>query len=481
MSISSSLSNALSGMTAASRMAEVVSSNVSNSLTDGYGRRSLNLSSSVVGGHGAGVEIGSITRHVDRGVLGDRRLAGASLGGYSALVSTMNRIQDAIGEVGNSGSISNRIVAVETALIGAASDPSSSINLSALAEKLSDVATSLNTASRDIQNERERADSSISDQVSRLNTALSQVQQFNKDITNANNSGYDPSGLMDQRQLVIDGISEIVPVREIRRTGGQVALMTPSGETLLDGEAKAFGFVQNPVITPDMTIQSGALSGITLDGQTIATDGVGKLSGGTLGATFQARDSELITAQKGLDAIAADLIGRFQDPNVDPTLAPGEAGLLTDAGAAYNVANIVGLSSRISLNMLVDPSEGGALSKLRDGLNATSIGPSGNASLLQALSGALADARTTATDPVQQSVAGRASSIEAEMGSKRVEFESEVSFASARWSSLKEAETADGVDTDYEMQMLLRVEQAYAANARVIQTVETLMQRLMEI
>ena len=481
MSISNSLSNALSGMTAASRMAEVVSSNVSNSLTDGYGRRSLNLSSAVIGGRGAGVEIGSITRHVDRGVLGDRRLAGASLGGYGSLVSTMNRIQDVVGEAGGTGSISSRIVAVESALIDAASDPSSNINLSALAEKLSDAATSLNTASREMQTERERADSSISDQIGRLNTALGQVQQLNNDITNANNAGYDPSGLLDQRQLVIDEISEIVPVREIRRTGGQVALMTPSGETLIDGEAKVFGFVQNAVITPDMTIASGGLSGITLGGQPIAVDGVGKLAGGTLGAAFQARDSELVAAQEGLDTIAADLISRFQDPNVDPTLAIGQAGILTDAGTAYTATNIDGLSSRISLNALVDPSVGGAVTRLRDGLNAGSPGPSGNASLIQAISGALADPRTTSTDPVQQSVAGRASSFEGEMGSKRVEFESEVSFANARWSSLKEAEAADGVDTDYEMQMLLRVEQAYAANARVIQTVETLMQRLMEI
>ncbi len=57
MSISHSLSNALSGMTAASRMAEVVSSNLANSLTDGYGRRSLDLSSSVIGGRGSGVNI----------------------------------------------------------------------------------------------------------------------------------------------------------------------------------------------------------------------------------------------------------------------------------------------------------------------------------------------------------------------------------------------------------------------------------------
>ncbi|WP_144055683.1 FlgK family flagellar hook-associated protein [Octadecabacter antarcticus] len=222
MSISNSLSNALSGMNAASRMAEIVSSNVSNSLTDGYGRRSLNLSSAVVGGRGAGVEIGSVNRHVDRGILGDRRLAGASLGGFGSLVSTLNRIQDTVGQAGDSGSISARIVAVESALIDAASDPASTIRLSSLGGRLSDVAASLNASSGDIQTQRAQADTSIAGQVSQLNTALAQVEQFNVDISYSHHNGVDPSGLHDQRQRVIDVIAEIVPVRELDRDGGQV-------------------------------------------------------------------------------------------------------------------------------------------------------------------------------------------------------------------------------------------------------------------
>lgn len=481
MSISSSLSNAISGMNAASRMAEIVSSNVSNSLTDGYGRRSLNLSSAVVGGSGAGVEIGSVNRHVDRGILGDRRLAGAALGGFDSLVSTLTRIQSTVGQPGDSDSISARIVAVESALIDAASDPSSNIRLSSLGNRLGDLTGSLNAASDDIQNQRVQADTSIANQVEQLNTALAQVEQLNADITYSRNTGNDPSSLIDHRQRVIDAIAEIVPVRELDRDGGQVALITPNGETLIDGPAKEFGFVGNGVITPDMTLASGGLSGITLDGALIASDGIGKLAGGTLGAAFQARDSELTAAQGGLDNIAVDLISRFQDPNVDPSLSIGDAGLLTDAGAPFDVSNTTGLAGRISVNTAVDPAAGGQVTNLRDGINAVTTGPSGNASLLQSLADAFADPQTTAADPVEQSAAGRAANFESEMGTRRLMFESEVSFANARWSTLKEAELAGGVDTDFEMQMLLRVEQAYAANARVVQTVESLMQRLMEI
>ena len=39
----------------------------------------------------------------------------------------------------------------------------------------------------------------------------------------------------------------------------------------------------------------------------------------------------------------------------------------------------------------------------------------------------------------------------------------------------------DGVDTDDEVQRLLQIEQAYAANARVIQTVDDMIQTILGI
>jgi flagellar hook-associated protein 1 FlgK len=350
-----------------------------------------------------------------------------------------------------------------------------------LGDRLQDLTSGLNTASDKIQLLRAEADTSISIQVEILNTSLMQLEQLNSDIVSATVNGIDPSGLRDQRQMVVDKIAEIVPVRELDRQNGRIALMTPSGEMLIDDRAKVFEFSSNPVIIADMTLASGALNGISVDGAPLAADGVGKLSGGTLGAAFQARDVELVAAQDGLDAIAADLIQRFQDPNVDPSLAIGQAGLLTDNGIAYDSVNLIGLAGRISINSSVDPAQGGAFTNLRDGINAVTPGPSGNATLLQSLSSALSTPLASGSDASLQSAAGRASNFEAHTGHQRLNFEAELSFSNARWSSLKEAEAAGGVDTDYEMQMLLKVEQAFAANARVIQTVNTLMQRLMEI
>ena len=55
MSISGALSNALSGMSAASRRAEVTSHNIANASTEGYARQRVTTAHHVVDGRGSGV------------------------------------------------------------------------------------------------------------------------------------------------------------------------------------------------------------------------------------------------------------------------------------------------------------------------------------------------------------------------------------------------------------------------------------------
>lgn len=482
MSISHSLSNALSGLTAASRMAEVVSSNLANALTDGYGRRSLNLSAATIGGRGAGVNIDGVTRMVDRGILADRRLADASLSSHMQTSAFMSRLEDLIGTAGAPDSLANRVTAAEQALIDASASPSSDSHLQSVVDRFNQLAGSLNAASDGIQGLRQDADKTISQQVETLNASLRQVAQLNADITMSYNTGNDPSALMDQRQQVVDKIAEIVPIREVDRQGGQVALMTTSGEALIDGPPKQFGFAASNFITAEMTLDSGGLSGLTLDGAPFApADGVGRLAGGSLGAAFAMRDQTLTDAQAGLDAMARDLVERFQDPAVDPTLAPGDAGLLTDNGAAFDVVNTIGLAGRIQINVAVDPAQGGALSKIRDGVGALAAGPVGNSQQITAWSDALAEMRNSSLGGQTASASGHAANLMSHIGNARLAAESELSFATGRWDTLRQAELSNGVDSDHELQMLMQIEQAYAANAKLVQTVESMIQTLMEL
>jgi flagellar hook-associated protein 1 len=63
----------------------------------------------------------------------------------------------------------------------------------------------------------------------------------------------------------------------------------------------------------------------------------------------------------------------------------------------------------------------------------------------------------------------------------RLDADGEAAYARTRLDTFVSMEAENGVDTDQEMQALLQIEQAYAANAKVIRAVEAMMQSLMEI
>lgn len=482
MSISHSLSNALSGLTAASRMAEVVSSNLSNVLTDGYGRRSVDLSAKSVGGRSAGVQIDAITRNVDKPILAERRIAQATLGKSTVAADAALQLERVIGAPGNAGALPARIDALEAALQSTLGEPSSELRLGLVVDQFNAVARTFNEIQSGIQRLREEADASIANQIGSLNSGLAQVEKLNASIMTIVSSGGDASALVDQRQAAIDRIADIVPIKELPRSNGRVALFTPSGEVLLDGKAASYGFDAVGTIVPHMTLAVGMLSGVTRNGVEVGTsDGFGKLSGGTLEASFQLRDATLTEAQSTLDAVARNLLERFSDPAVDPSLVAGGPALFTDGGFEFDPLNTNGLAGRITLNKDVDPAQGGEVFRLRDGVASAVAGPVGETSQLNRWIGALADPIALHTGGVGRAISGLASDMAAAVSNSRVDADEQRTFGAARWGALRESELAGGVDSDQEMQLLLRIEQAYAANARVIETIDAMIRRLMEI
>ncbi|MEO1710426.1 MAG: flagellar hook-associated protein FlgK [Pseudomonadota bacterium] len=484
MTISSALNSALSGLTAASRASQVVSTNIANAMTPGYARRSLSVTATSVGNIG-GVQVNGITRHVDTQLLSDRRLAGSEYGYRTDTAAFLNRVEDFIGTPDSAGSLSGRLASFENSLITASSRPDATERLNEAALSARDLATSINDISAGIQDARTAADNSIAAQVERLNAALKNVQTLNGRITAAQGRDADLSALQDQRQLVIDEISEMVPVRVVDRDHGAVAVYSTNGALLLDGRASEIGFEPAHLVTPYMSYEDGELSGLTINGFAVSThSGSGRMQGGTLGAQFEIRDELAPAAQADIDAFARDLIERFESPDVDPTLAAGQAGLFTDMGDPLDPSEDVGLASRLSLNALVDPTQSGEVWRMRDGLGATAPGESGDARILNALTDALSMARPVAsgsfgTSPL--SASGLAASIASQIGADRLRADQDLSFASSQYYELTQLELADGVDSDVELQNLMVIEQAYAANARVIETVDQMFDTLLGI
>jgi flagellar hook-associated protein 1 FlgK len=484
MSISSALSNALSGLTSAARAADVVSSNTANVMTAGYARRELAVSSRAIGGTGAGVWVDGIVRIVNQAILTDRRLADAEAGNAGARTAFLTGIEALIGAPGEAGSLAGRLAGFESALIEAASRPDSEARLATVLRSAQSLAGRITTLAAATQQARMDADQSIAGQVQMLNDSLVQIDRLNAEIMAQRAAGGDAAALIDQRQVLVDRVAEIVPVREAARDHGQISLYTTGGALLLEGNPAEIGFAAAGVITADMTMASGALSGLTINGMAVSTADSGLFGGGTLGAAFSQRDELAPQLQVQLDAFARDLISRFEAAGVDSTLPAGAAGLFTDAGSALDISAETGLAGRISLNALVDPAQGGALWRLRDGLGAASPGDVGDARLLNAFKTALTEARAPASGNfigAARSASGLAADILSQISSARQTAEDQHSYAAARQEALTALQLADGVDTDHEMQMLLQIERAYAANARVLKTVDEMIQQIMAI
>lgn len=484
MSISSALSNALTGLTASARRAEVVSSNISNAMTEGYGRRTLNQSAALYG-YSGGVKLDGTSRLVNPVTIAERRLADAGNALASGANDFHNRLERLVGDPSDPASLSGVMAAFESSLAMATGAPDSDVRLANVSQDADRIAVAFNEASAGIQKMRTEADTNIGTMVDRLNGLLKQTEEANRRISLAINQGQETASLEDQRQVLIDQIGELVPVRLTPRDRGGVALYTTNGAVLLDGRAASIEFTEVGTVEPHMTEANGLLGGITINGYPMRIDSdKGALSGGAIGAQFAIRDEYGVQAQANLDATARNLVERYQDATMDPTLAPGDAGLFTDAGAAFTAANEVGLAGRLSLNNLVDLDGAGETWRLRDGLGAAAAGDSGDATHLNRMLNAMQDQVV----PVSGALGTKAVSMAelsgkflTEVASGRVQSDQDVAFANARLTSLQELELIDGVDTDQELQMLMLVEQSYAANAKLIQAVDEMMQELLRI
>jgi flagellar hook-associated protein 1 FlgK len=483
MSVTSALAGALSGLSATSRQAEILSSNVANATTPGYARRQVGLGAAVLAGHGQGVQVLGVTRDVDRHLLGERRVAEAGSGDRDVRAEFLKRVEQTLGTADNPASLAARLTAFDQALVEAAGRPESQARLNGIATTAKSLMAGLAAATTDIQNARASADRRIGEEVGKLNSTLQQLHELNVNLRSFTGAGRDVSALLDERQRLVDQISAIVPVREVPRDLNQIALFTTGGAPLLEGSAAVIGFTPVHTITPDMTQALGGLSGITINGRPCDTSGsASPILGGTLGALFAVRDELAVGAQGKLDAAARDLVERFQ--GLDPTLAPGAAGLFTDAGGAFDPLNEVGLAGRLRLNPAADPAQGGALFRLRDGLGAATEGTPGNGTLLTALHAALTGARplsSTGFAAGNRSFAVLTSDILSDTSAQRLSAQSEQSFSAARLTALTDLEAQNGIDTDQEMQELLVIEKNYAANAKVIQAVADMIDTLIRL
>jgi len=313
MGLSVTLSNALSGMRVGQNALDTLSNNVANAGTPGYHRRSVSVIDSV-GVNSTYAREGQLTRTFNQSLQQHYTRATAESGFSSVKASFLDRVQTLFGKPGTTGSIDSAYNGFESALAAAATSPDSYANRADLVQKAQALAGTLNRMTSDIQSLRQETEARLSNSVDTINNQLQSLEKVNLRLAD---QGIDPGSratLMDQRDRLVEGLSQQMDLRVSYRGDGTVSLMTRSGVGILDVKASVFQYES-----------AGALSASSRFSPNDAVSGVGKLtimtpagleidlvkqnvlSSGELAGLIQLRDQSLVQAQDQLDEIASSL------------------------------------------------------------------------------------------------------------------------------------------------------------------------------
>ncbi|QYI99300.1 flagellar hook-associated protein FlgK [Thalassovita mediterranea] len=479
MSLSNAINTARTGLQVTGLRADMVATNVSNATTPGYIRRSVLVSEQITSTNPSGVRVDGVGRATNDPLTAQRMASGSDLAQASVMASTWASLSARLGDSVDGTGLFSKMSGFESALANAAATPESQANLNAIVDSVRALASEFNSLSDFVSSERIDADREIANGVETVNDALRQIQAINSQLSGTDRSSAKAAALMDERQRYVDTISEFVPVQTVQRPAGAIDIMTKEGVFLLAGSAREIEFSPAAAVGPGDGIDTGALSGIKV-GNVDITPGAasyGAISSGLFGALFTLRDTDLPAFQDQLDTVASDVLARLD--NAD--LAGGaNTSLLIDPDPGAGV----GVAARISINPLIDPLQGGQLSLLRDGLDAVAPGDAGNGRLFNAMLDAMSSNRSLSSGGFQGSytATGLVAGFASRTGQMRVSSEAVQASTAAQHSIMVEAEQKQtGVDVDAQMQLLLEIEQAYAANARVIEVANQMMLRLMEL
>jgi flagellar hook-associated protein 1 FlgK len=260
VSISSALNNALSGLTVSSRSADVVSSNIANAMTEGYGVRNLDVGSRIGGGDGSGAQVLGVLRDSDPVLTGQRRSADADVAAASGQAAFLRQVEDLIGLPGDDRSLSARLAEFEARMIDAANGPHDEVRLAAAVDAADSLVLAFGDMSAGLQATRERADAAIGATVTEVNQSLAGIADINSKIRAIPNRSGDLSALLDAQARLVDQLAAQIPVETRRDAAGALQVFSKGGEILVDRKAAVLEFQTTPAI--DATMLFGELDAV---------------------------------------------------------------------------------------------------------------------------------------------------------------------------------------------------------------------------
>jgi flagellar hook-associated protein 1 len=387
------LSNGVSALQAFQKALDVTSQNISNVATPGYSRQTANLVTNPAqqygnGFVGSGVSVNTITRIYNEYLAGQVRTSNSAYQRSNEFATDAAQVDNMFSDP--TTGLSAQLQAFTNAVQDMANAPSSSAPRQVVLSQAQALVTQLQGYDGQLQTLSSQVDQRIQSTTHDITSIAQTIATLNGKIDLAYGSGQPPNDLLDQRDQLINQLSQDVNVTTSQQ-GNDINVYIGNGQPLVVGvNASVLTTAQNAYdpTRSDIVIKApGANVNVTTD-----------MTGGTLGGMLDFRNQVVDPARNQLGLISiglANVINTQQAAGIDlngnagqPIFAVGGVQVQTNAAntgsatLAVTRSNVSQLTS--SDYLLAKTASGWTLTNKNSGAVVTMTGAGTNVSPFQA-------------------------------------------------------------------------------------------------
>ena len=458
-----------------------------------------------VGADGMGVRSLAPGRDVDEALLTelDSRRAAAAAAGLRA--DLLAGVETAHGRPEASDSLGDLVAGLRAGFEDLRADPAEAGRQTALVLAAEELATRFNEISGAIGAARQQAQDTIVSEVATINAGLRDIASLTDRIREQVALTGDAAALEDQRDAAISALSESIEVRALKRDDGGLVLVARNGVVLpLDARRDALATSDATLAAATFHGGGGTVPDVTLGGRDVTAS----LLGGRLAEAIALRDQTLPRYQAEVDLAAATLAARLDAQGL--ALFTDATGAVPDTTQPYAAGSVLGFAGAIRVGTAVSLNP----ALLRDGTHAvtgSTLGaadstpnpPGGPAAFVAmidrvldyafgsqaqagmgwgaiATSGLGPDGTLSSPFGAPPTLEGYAALVTATQTADSASAKATLASTTSMVDGLETRfAQRSGVDVDTEMAAMVTLQNAYAANARVLSTVQAMWDTLL--
>jgi flagellar hook-associated protein 1 FlgK len=282
----------------------VTGNNIANVNTPGYTRQRLNMSSDVpvnssIGLLGTGVTATGVERIYQRFLGGQINNETQNLGKWEANKDMLERAEMIFDESGGYGL--NQIMSeFWTAWQDLSNNPSGSVERTILVAKSEMLAETFSKNYQDLQTVQKEIDTMVKGAVEEINSLSEKVVNLNQKIIQIEAGGEAANDYRDQRDLVLNQLSELIDIDSFEGANGGVTVSVGTGQPLVEGT--------NAYRLSTQVNEFGHQDVVWVDAANNTLSITDSIDGGKLKGWLDARDLDIRDYLNELDTMAQRLM-----------------------------------------------------------------------------------------------------------------------------------------------------------------------------